>query len=91
MLWLIVVPSKALAQDEEVIQLEEITIKLEAELPTVMVTIGRQAPEIRTSELTRPIENMLVEGASIAKPRPGEFEINKIENPKKILAKVREP
>src|SRR3989304_4140310 len=81
----------AAAPGGEVVMLEEITIKLEAELPTVMVTIGRQEPEVRSSELERPLENLLVEGATVVRPKAAEFEINKIENPKKMIAKVREP
>lgn len=71
--------------------LEEITIKVEPELPTVTMTIPRQEPEVRMDGLSRPLENFLTEGTQQAKPRRDEFNLMKIDDPKKLLAKVREP
>jgi len=74
---------------EEVIMLEEITIKVEPELPTVTVTISRQSPAIQTGELKRPTDRLLLDEVGAIKPRQTETTVSRIEDPRKLLAKPR--
>jgi len=74
---------------EEVIMLEEITIKVEPELPTVTVTISRQNPAIQTGELKRPADRLLLDEIGVIKPRQAEATVSRIEDPRKLLAKPR--
>jgi hypothetical protein len=75
----------------EVVMLDEIVIRVEAELPTVMVTISRQSPEMQSGELMRPADAVLLDYNSTAKPLPATFKVSRIEDPQKLLAKPREP
>jgi len=79
------------ARGEEVIMLEEITIKVEPELPTVMVTISRQDPVIQTGELKRPGGKVLLDDMGALKPLQKEATVQRIEDPNKLLAKPRNP
>ncbi|MFC2150295.1 hypothetical protein ACFLQV_02205 [Calditrichota bacterium] len=81
--------SSAIAQDDDFIMLEEITIKVEPERPTVVVTIPREAPDIQVGELARPEESRYIDKPSSVRPRLADLEITEIEKPKKILAKDR--
>jgi len=77
-------------EDQGVIMVEEaIRIKLEAELPNVIITINRQQPEIDIGELQRPDEGKIFNASTSIKPRLADIEVSKVKKPKKILAKTR--
>ena len=68
---------------------EVITIRVEAEKPTVITDIKRQKGEINVGELKRPVQSPLFNAPSTIKPRLADIEVKKVEKPKKMLAKVR--
>ena len=82
------------AQDEgdsgdEVIMLEEIVIQVAPELPTLVVTIPRQVPEVKPITIQSPLERMSVGNIEAIKPDLKEMNVSKIEQPEKMLAKER--
>lgn len=72
-----------------VIELEEIRIEVEAELPTVVITLVRQEPTIPEEKLQPPLKKMVQGVVSPVKPKISDVEITPIEKPGKILAKDR--
>jgi hypothetical protein len=83
-----------LAQDEgddggEVIMLEEIIIQVAPELPTLVVSIPRQVPDVKPITIQSPIERMSASNIESIKPNLGEMNVSKIEQSKKMLAKPR--
>jgi len=82
------------AQDEgddgdEVIMLEEIIIQVAPELPTLVVTIPRQTPEVNSVTIQSPIGRMSIVDVESIKPNLEEMNVSKIEQPSKMLAKPR--
>ena len=69
--------------------LEDITIEVTPELPTVVVTIPRQKPRIEPVTLQSPVERMLKEAPEDVKPKLSDMKISKVEKPEKMLAKER--
>lgn len=74
---------------DDFIMLEEITIKVEAERPTVVVTIPRKDPQIQIGELKRPEEAKILDKPSSVRPRLSDLEIVDTKKHKIILAKER--
>ncbi len=87
----LLITAPTLAQDEgEVIMLEkEFKIRVEPEVPTVVVSIDRQKPDIDIGELKRPERGKIFNISSSIKPRLANIEVSKVKKPKKILAKTR--
>jgi len=86
--------SPIFAQDEdddggEVIMLEEIIIQVAPELPTLVVSIPRQVPEVKPITIQSPTDRMAKSNIESIKPKLGEMNVSKIEQPKKMLAKSR--
>jgi len=86
--------SPLFAQDEgddggEVIMLEEIIIQVAPELPTLVVSIPRQVPEVKPLTIQSPTDRMSKSNKEAIKPNLGEMNVSKIEQPKKMLAKSR--
>ena len=79
------------AQDEgdEVILLEEIRIQVAPELPTLVVTIPRQTPEVTPIIIQSPLNRMSKSNIESIKPNLEEMNVSKIEQPQKMLAKER--
>ncbi|MBM3325887.1 MAG: hypothetical protein FJY65_02730 [Calditrichaeota bacterium] len=75
--------------EEEVLMLEEIRIEVTPELPTVVVTIPRQKPDIKSVTLEKNVETLLTAGAAKVKPRLTDMTVSKVEDLQKILAKER--
>ncbi len=75
--------------DDGVIELEEIRIEVEAELPTVVITLVRQEPTIPEEKLQPPVKSMINGVVTPVKPKISDVEITPIEKPGKILAKDR--
>lgn len=73
----------------EVLMLEEIRIEVAPELPTVVVTIARQKPEITPVVLTKNPEELIKSNPTAIKPRLSDLVLNRIEEPQKMLAKQR--
>jgi len=73
----------------EVLMLEEIRIQVAPELPTVVVSIPRQKPEISSVALKKDSEDLITAGNAEVKPRLADLQVNRIEEPEKILAKQR--
>ncbi len=74
---------------EEIIMLEEIRIEVTPELPTVVVTIPRQKPEVKSTTLQKDIESLLTVGTNKVKPRLTDMTVSKVEDLQKILTKER--
>ena len=72
-----------------VLMLEEIRIEVSPELPTVVVTIPREKPEITSVVLKKDAEDLIHAGSVQVKPRLADLQINQLEEPEKVLAKVR--
>ncbi len=96
---LMLTPGEALPQAEEataefptggIVDIGEIEIRVEPELPTVLVTIPREAPDVKVGLLERPVESMIYGATAAVKPRLGEIAVKKVEKPQKMLAKNRE-
>ena len=85
--------SRAIAQeefdDDGVVMAEEVIIRVEPEIPTVIVDVKRKTPDIDIGELKRPEEASLFNKPSSIKPRLVDIEVKKVEKPKKMLAKDR--
>ena len=86
--------SPLFGQDEgddggEVIMLEEIIIQVAPELPTLVVSIPRQVPEVKQITIQSPINRMSKSNIESIKPNLGEMNVSKIEQSKKMLAKPR--
>ncbi len=83
----------AIAQEEfddgGVVMAEEVIIRVEPEIPTVIVDVKRKTPDIDIGELKRPEEASLFNKPSSIKPRLFDIEVKKVEKPKKMLAKDR--
>ncbi len=73
----------------DVLMLEEIRIEVAPELPTIVVTIPRQRPEISSVFLKKNPEEMIQVNTVAIKPRLSDMVVNKIEEPQKMLAKER--
>jgi len=73
----------------EVLMLEEIRIEVAPELPTIVVTIPRQKPDIEPVILRKNPEDLVRQNPSEIKPRLSNMVINRIEEPEKMLAKDR--
>ena len=73
----------------EVLMLEEIRIEVAPELPTIVVTIPRQKPEIAPVILQKNAGDLIRQNPTSIKPRLSDLVINRIEEPEKMLAKER--
>jgi hypothetical protein len=73
----------------QVLMLEEIHIAISPELPTVVVSIPRQKPEINSVILMKDPEDLIMSGTAQVKPRLTDLQVNQIEDPQKLLAKER--
>lgn len=72
-----------------VLMLEEIRIQVAPELPTVVVTIPRQRPDIQSVSLKKSSEDLIRAGTAQIKPRLTDLQVSRIEEPQKMLAKER--
>jgi len=85
--------AKSPARDDtpagQVLMLEEIRIQVAPELPTVIVSIPRQRPIIRSVSLSKDANDLITAGNVQVKPRLADLQINRIDEPEKILAKSR--
>ncbi len=73
----------------EVLMLEEIRIEVAPELPTIVVTIPRQRPDISPVVLQKKPEDLITVNTTSIKPRLSDLVITKLEEPQKMLAKKR--
>ncbi len=73
----------------DVLMLEEIRIEVAPELPTIVVTIPRQKPDIEPVLLTKNLEDLIRQNPNSIKPRLSDLVVNRIEEPQKMLAKER--
>ncbi len=72
-----------------VLMLEEILIQVSPELPTVVVTIPRQKPEIAPVSIQSPRERMISSENEQIKPDLTKTKVSKIKEPEKMLARQR--
>jgi len=77
------------ASSGQVLMLEEIRIQVAPELPTVVVSIPRQKPVIRSVSLSKDANDLITAGNVQVKPRLADLQVNRIDEPEKILAKPR--
>ncbi len=73
----------------EVLMLQEILIEVAPELPTVVVTIQRQKPEIERVAIKSPLKRMQQEETTLIRPDLSKMKPTKIKEPKKMLARER--
>ncbi|MBT3231960.1 MAG: hypothetical protein HN356_04030 [Calditrichaeota bacterium] len=72
-----------------VLMLQEILIEVAPELPTVVVTIQRQKPEIEKVAIKSPLKRMQLEESTLIRPDLSKMKPTKIKEPKKMLARER--
>jgi len=72
-----------------VLMLQEILIEVAPELPTVVVTIQRQRPEIEKVTIKSPLKRMQFEETTLIRPDLSKMKPTKIKEPKKMLARER--
>jgi len=87
-------PARQPARDEapaagQVLMLEEIRIQVAPELPTVVVSIPRQRPVIKSVGLAKDAGDLITAGNAQVKPRLADLQVKTIDEPQKILAKTR--
>ena len=75
--------------DGGVLMLQEILIEVAPELPTVVVTIQRQKPEIEKVAIKSPLKRMQLEETTLIRPDLSKMKPTKIKEPKKMLARER--
>jgi len=73
----------------QVLMLEEIRIQVGPELPTVVISIPRQQPDLKSVSLAKDARDMITAGAAQVKPRIADLQVSRIEEPQKMLAKER--
>ncbi len=73
----------------EVLMLEEIIIQVAPELPTVVVTIERQEPEIAPATIQSPLERMIGIDKELVKPDLTELKPALISDSEQMLAMPR--
>lgn len=76
--------------DQNVIEADEILIKVEPELPTVIVTPNRQPPTMEASTLRPPLKDMILDTASPVQPSIQKLTLKKVEGPNRIYRKDRQ-
>lgn len=74
---------------DNIVMLEEILIQVSPELPTVVVTIPRQKPEIKPVSIQNPIERMVSKEKEVIIPDLTKMKVSKVEEPEKMLAQQR--
>lgn len=73
----------------EVLMLEEIRIEVAPELPTVVVTIQRQKPDIERITIQNPLNRMLRTEIEMIKPDLCQMKVSELKDSKKMLARDR--
>ncbi len=95
--WLI--PLSAFSQDENisddgygsdgVLMLKEIEIKVDPELPTLVITIPRQSPVMANVEIKSPLGRLIEPDNSRIKPNLSEMLATPVKDSEKMLARER--
>jgi len=73
----------------QVLMLEEIRIEVAPELPTVIISIPRQKPEINSVSLVKSANDLITAGSFTVKPRLADLRLSQLEDTEKMLAKAR--
>ena len=76
-------------EEDEVIDIGTVEIRVDPETPNVITTVDRQKPDIDIGELRRPNEGKIFNTSSSIKPRMADIEVKKVKKPEKKLAKTR--
>lgn len=79
----------SVGSDDVVMATQEITISVPTELPTVIVTIPRQKPEITSVILKKDAEDLITAGNREVRPKLVDLQVNQVEQPEKMLAQPR--
>lgn len=78
-----------ITDDRGVLMLQEILIEVAPELPTVVVTIQRQKPEIERVSIQSPLKRMQLEETTLIRPDLRKMKPTKVKEPKKMLDRRR--
>ncbi|MFH0765447.1 MAG: hypothetical protein V2A61_03400 [Calditrichota bacterium] len=73
--------------NDDLIMLQEITIQVQPEQPTVIVTIPRQNPDIKPVGIQSPLTRMVAPPDQRIKPDLNNLKVKPIEESQNILAK----
>ena len=73
----------------EVVEAQEITIQVDPELPTVVVTPNRQPPEMNMSTLKVPVKDFIYDTAKPVKPSLVKMSLKEIDKPRTIYNRPR--
>jgi|GEM_PF-2587275 len=76
--------------DQNVVEADEVLIKVEPELPTVIVTPNRQPPTMTASTLKPSLKDMVLDTTSPVKPSLQKLTLKKVEGPNRIYRKDRQ-
>lgn len=76
-------------QNDGMIVIEEILIKVEPELPTVIVTIPRQDPNVKPIALSGPYSRMVNQSTSTSPVELKSTDVAKVVEPSKIVAEFQ--